>query len=59
MITVKPKTATINRTKIGFQDYYRFMQVKSIAEGEHSAIILTFIKIVPDSPAYVQKCFIF
>ena len=44
----KSLTAISKRPKIGFQDNYRLMQVKSIAEcskREHSAILLTFIKL--------------
>ena len=43
-----------NRPKIGFQYInYRLMQVKSIAEWEHSAILLTCIKL-----PYVIKTFV-
>ena len=45
------------KTKIGFQVDYRLMQVKSIAECsqvEHSAIILTFIKL-----PFAIKTFVF
>ena len=42
--------ATLKRQKIGFQDQYRLMQVKSIAECsmgsmEHTSILLNFIKL--------------
>ena len=37
-----------SRPKLVFKTNYRLMQVKSIAEcfGEHSAILLTFIKLL-------------
>ena len=41
ILTVKPVLSSHSKKKTN----YRLMQVKSIAEGEHSAILLTFIKL--------------
>ena len=43
--TVKRVLSGHSKTKIGFQDQYRLMQVKSIAEWEHSAVLSIFIKL--------------
>ena len=40
------KQSLSKRPKIGFKTNYRLMQVKSIAECEHSAILSTFIKLL-------------
>ena len=53
-------TATLKKTKIDFETDYRLMQVKSIAEcfkGEHSAILLTFIKLPVVIKTFVLSIF--
>ena len=57
--TVKPVLSghSKRRPKLVFNADYRFMQVKSIAEGEHSAILSTFIKLPFAIKTFVLSCF--